>query len=56
MRDDAIIMDSELQKAGVKTKLDIYPGLPHIFWVFGLLPSAKTFHENVIKGVSFILS
>ncbi len=56
MRDDAVIMDSELKKAGVKTKIDIYPGLPHIFWVFDGLPSTKKFYENTLKGIEFILS
>ena len=56
MRDDAIIMDNELAKAGVRTKIDFYPGLPHIFWVFDGLPSTRKFYENVLEGVSFVLS
>jgi versiconal hemiacetal acetate esterase len=56
MRDDAIIMNNELAKAGVKTKIDIYPGLPHIFWVFDGLPSTRKFYENVLEGISFVLS
>lgn len=56
MWDDAIIMDSELKKAGVPTNIDIYPGLPHIFWVFDGLPSTKTFYDNLLKGAQFILS
>ena len=32
-RDDSLIMERVLRDAGIKTRLDIYPGLPHIFWV-----------------------
>ncbi|KAH8594259.1 Alpha/Beta hydrolase protein [Bisporella sp. PMI_857] len=56
MRDDAIIMDSELKRAGVLTKIDIYPGLPHIFWVFPQLASSPIFLKNMIEGAKFILS
>lgn len=33
LRDDAFIYEKRLQEEGIKTKLDIYPGLPHGFWV-----------------------
>lgn len=56
MRDDAIIIESELKKAGVKTKIDVYPGLPHIFWVFDGLPSTKQFYQNMVKGIEFVLA
>jgi versiconal hemiacetal acetate esterase len=39
----------------VKTKIDIYPGLPHIFWVLDGLPSTKTFYENILKAIEFVL-
>jgi versiconal hemiacetal acetate esterase len=55
MRDGAVIMDSELKEAGVTTKIDIYPGLPYIFWVFDGLRT-KTFYENMLRGIEFVLA
>lgn len=41
LRDDAYIMQEALEEAGVKTKLDYYPGMPHYFWVSSLVPELK---------------
>jgi versiconal hemiacetal acetate esterase len=40
----------------VKTKLDDYPGLPHYFWIFPQLETARVFMENLLKGIHFVLS
>jgi acetyl esterase/lipase len=35
LRDEALIYEKVLREDyGVKTKLDVYPGLPHGFWIF----------------------
>ncbi|EMC96563.1 hypothetical protein BAUCODRAFT_148152 [Baudoinia panamericana UAMH 10762] len=33
MRDDGTVLEAELRDAGVSTKRDVMPGLPHYFWV-----------------------
>ena len=36
--------------------MDLYPGLPHYFWIFPNLQSSEPFHANVAKGVKWILT
>lgn len=36
LRDDSLIFEDILRSHGTPTKLDIYPGTPHVFW--GMLP------------------
>jgi acetyl esterase/lipase len=32
LRDEDLIYEQLLAENGVETKLDLYPGMPHIFW------------------------
>lgn len=55
-RDCGIIYSEELEKAGVKTKLDIYSGLPHIWWTtFPMLKASRTRFDDMVKGVEWLL-
>ncbi|KAI2776798.1 hypothetical protein F4815DRAFT_448938 [Daldinia loculata] len=35
-RDCTFVMEQVWRDAGVPTKLDVYPGMPHVFWALGL--------------------
>lgn len=56
LRDEALIYERVLREEdGVKTKVDVYPGLPHGFWsIFPKLESSKRFVEESVKGVQWL--
>ena len=56
LRDDAVIMEAALKKAGVPTKLDMYDGLPHYFFIFPSLPESGQYIANLIGGVKWLIS
>ncbi|KAJ5010955.1 AB hydrolase superfamily protein [Colletotrichum sp. SAR 10_99] len=57
LRDEGLIYERVLrEEAGVKTKLDIYTGVPHYFWTnFPHLEKSKQFVEDTVKGVKWLL-
>lgn len=57
LRDEALIYERLLREdEGIKTKVDVYPGLPHGFWsMFPTMPSSKLFVEESVKGVQWLL-
>ncbi|KAF9872026.1 hypothetical protein CkaCkLH20_10363 [Colletotrichum karsti] len=57
VRDEALIYERILrEEAGVKTRLDIYAGLPHYFWTnFPLLEKSKQFVEDTVEGMKWLL-
>jgi len=45
------------EEHGVKTRLEVYPGVPHAFW--GVVPTwskSQKFVEDMTKGVEWVLS
>jgi acetyl esterase/lipase len=56
LRDDGLIFEQVLRESGVQTKIDIYPGLPHGFWViFPQLLSSKKQVADTMVGAAWLL-
>lgn len=57
LRDEGMIYERELrEECGVKTRLDMYPGLPHWFWgLFPALKSSQKVIDDTLKGVEWLL-
>lgn len=57
VRDESIIYERALREEyGVTTRLDIYPGLPHLFWnYFTGLSATKRRWQDTIAGCKWLL-
>jgi hypothetical protein len=56
LRDDLLIYERVLREEyGIKTKLDIYPGLPHGFRAsFSMLKPADKFRGDMVEGMGWL--
>lgn len=56
LRDEAIIYEDILRDAGVKTKIYLYPGLPHGHWgFFPFLKASDKFRKEQVEGMAWLL-
>lgn len=58
LRDEGLIYEQVLREEnGIETRVDIYPGMPHIFWnSFGMLTQGKKAIKDFEDGIKWLLS
>jgi acetyl esterase/lipase len=55
-RDEELIYDDMMKNEGIPTRLDLYPGLPHVFWhSFKDLPESKGWEKDTLDGFAWLL-
>jgi acetyl esterase/lipase len=57
LRDEVLIYERELRRVhGIKTKVEIYQGLPHVFWYdFPDHSRSKSFARDAADGLGWLL-
>lgn len=51
------MLEAVLRDAGVATRLDVFPGLPHGFWLLPVELTANKKHtEDARKGLEWLLA
>ena len=56
LRDEALLYERHLRSLGTKTKLEVYPGVPHGFWLMAPhLKSGKKFLQDFEDGFDWLV-
>ncbi|EED15183.1 hypothetical protein TSTA_046370 [Talaromyces stipitatus ATCC 10500] len=56
LRDEVLIYEQTLREHGNETRLDIYPGMPHIFYnTFGMLTQGRKAKKDFEEGLKWLL-
>ncbi|KAJ7110518.1 Alpha/Beta hydrolase protein [Mycena epipterygia] len=57
LRDEGILYEKQLRESNVKTRLDVYPGVPHAFHVsFPQLAASQKWEADFRAGLGWLLS
>ncbi|OCH90775.1 hypothetical protein OBBRIDRAFT_776390 [Obba rivulosa] len=57
LRDEGLLYERLLREAGITTKLDVYPGVPHGFHLFfPKIKQAVKYEEDFRKGLAWLLN
>jgi versiconal hemiacetal acetate esterase len=54
LRDDGLVFAKQLKKVGVKTKINLYDGYPHVFWATPT-PPAQVALKDIIEGMNWVI-
>ncbi|KAF8583034.1 hypothetical protein K439DRAFT_1391008 [Ramaria rubella] len=56
LRDEGFLYEKVLRESSVPTKVDIYPGVPHGFWIAApVISSGKKIREDTLRGIKWLL-
>jgi acetyl esterase/lipase len=56
IRDDALVYERILRKAGTETRINVYKGLPHASWAFlPTLKSSGVIVRDTVRGIGWLL-
>lgn len=55
-RDKGLLYEKVMRREGIKTKIDLYPGLPHGFWdVWPKMECSKQQNVDSLNGLRWLL-